>query len=66
MRTLLSIVAAATLSGCVAMADEPGAAAKAPGIRWETTLDAACARAKLEGKLVLLLQLHGDFEKELC
>ena len=42
------------------------ASGDASGIRWERSLEDACARAKREGKLVVLLQLHGDFDRELC
>ena len=67
IRTLLAtaLTAAAALAGYVARAHEPAPAA-VPGIRWHKSFDAACAEAQATGKLVLLLQLHGDFEKELC
>ena len=64
MRRLLSLLSALALAGCVARADEP--APKRPAIAWHKSFTDACAQAKAEGKLVLLLQLHGDFEKELC
>jgi hypothetical protein len=36
------------------------------GIRWETSLDAARARAAKEGKPILFHQLVGDLDKEGC
>jgi hypothetical protein len=64
MRTLLPLLLSAALAGCIARAEEP--APKRPAIAWHRSFTDACAQAKAEGKLVLLLQLHGDFEKELC
>jgi hypothetical protein len=39
---------------------------QADAIRWETSLDAARARAAREGKPVLFHQLVGDLDKEGC
>jgi hypothetical protein len=36
------------------------------GVRWETSLDAARARAAKEGKPILLYQLVGNLAKEGC
>jgi len=36
------------------------------GIRWESSLDAAKARAAREGKPILFHQLVGDLDKEGC
>ena len=41
-------------------------ALQADPIRWETSLDAARARAAREGKPVLFHQLVGDLDKEGC
>ena len=42
------------------------ALAQAETIRWETSLDAARARAARENKPVLFHQLVGDLDKEGC
>ncbi len=42
------------------------ALAQGEPIRWETSLDAARARAARDGKPVLFHQLVGDLDKEGC
>jgi hypothetical protein len=36
------------------------------GVRWHTSLEEACKRARQEGKLVFYYLLVGDMDKELC
>jgi hypothetical protein len=37
-----------------------------PGLKWEPSFDAAVAQAKTSGKPILLLQLFGRLDDELC
>lgn len=60
MTTLLTIVSAVLVSA-VPVAQEP------PGdIPWATSLDAAREKASAVGKPVLLLDLFGRLDEELC
>lgn len=56
------------LESAISTSTPPSADAKvAPGlVRWHADFDAACAAARASGKPVLLFQLLGRLDDELC
>jgi hypothetical protein len=62
----LGLLGASRLDTPVQAAGPPAVTQKIGGVTWETSLASAQARARREGKPVLLLSLFGRLDEEFC
>lgn len=68
MKTLTWIACAGMTAGLCSVTAAPGERPKpdASGVPWETSFASAKARAKREGKPILVLHLFGKLDDALC